>query len=305
MKIRKHGIALAAILIAALAAPASADQTDIEAQIQDVVDQLTASGETYFTVATTDGESIVVTLTSQSAEAQSLTKATRKAHALRVRASVPVKVKTSRAQFKPLFGNAIGGGEYANGSGNLVCTGGFTVVKNGVRGILTAGHCINNISLYIHPTTNEAFDATHKAAHLGQWGDLGWFTTSGSELDNFYGGPVNGTYDVASVKTSFAVGDTLDWYGQTTGFHNDQDVKYTSATAVTGGGFQISRLVCFSTTQGGAVGDHGDSGGPVYKGSIAAGVITGFYPVGGQGRMCFSRAMYIDDAIPGLSIATS
>ena len=155
-----------AALIAAGSVSAAAEPIDIEAQIQSVVSQLEAAGETYFTVATSDGESLVVTLTSQSAQAQTLNRTTRKAHVRRVRAAVPVKVRVSNARFEPLA-NTIGGGAFVNSNGNLKCTGAFTVIKGGVRGILTAGHCLNGMPYYAHPTTGLAEDATYKLAHMG------------------------------------------------------------------------------------------------------------------------------------------
>lgn len=311
MKIRKYGIALAAIMFAAIAAPAAANQPLTESQaddqVQSVAEQLAASGETNFTVAT-DGESIVVTLTSQSVQAQTLARVTRKAHVGRIRAAVPVKVRMAKSVGSTLA-NLVGGGTFLSDTGQVVCTGAFTVVKNGVRGMLTAGHCPSSpasaMDVYVTPQTVTAVYTTgFKNAHFGAWGDFAWWTLDGTELDNVYTGP-GGVYDVTSVKQTFDVGDRADWYGSITDFHDSQRINYTSVTIWFDYPIHIDAMACFETPNLADRGKKGDSGAPVFNGSIAVGVISGIYTVGGQLRMCFSKAKNVDNAIPGLSIATS
>ena len=113
-----------------------------------------------------------------------------------------------------------------------------------------------------------------------------------TEIDDFYHSPGGAHSDVSGVKNTFAVGNTLTMFGRGT---NVQDSGTVGWTNVTNSGF--GHLVCLNQDIMG----YGDSGGPVYVRSTAAGFISGSFPVGGGWRLCLSQARYIDDAL-GVSI---
>lgn len=101
------------------------------------------------------------------------------------------------------------------------CTSGWTVTQTNtsIRGVATAGHCeesdaINHPGHGLHP-------ATWKAAHLGQWGDVGWFTTGQAEADDFYADAAT-IRDVSAVESAagIAVNESICGYGRAT---NDRD----------------------------------------------------------------------------------
>lgn len=184
------------------------------------------------------------------------------------------------------------GGAEVGQNGAFACTSGFTVVTGSTDGVATAGHCGTSLNQYFDPFTGALHGMTYKNGLVGTWGDFEWFTTTGTEVDDFYHTPGGARRDVSGVKNSFAVGDTLFWFGWGTATEFNSTVRYTR---VAYGG--RDHLVCMNGGQGGP----GDSGGPVYTGNSAAGYIMGGLIIDGAQRMCFSQARYIDDAM-GVSI---
>jgi len=192
--------------------------------------------------------------------------------------------------------NTYGGGAVGTATGS-VCTAGFTVISGGTNGVATAGHCGSGLSLYLDPFPNPdvSHGMTYQNGVVGFWGDFEWFTTTGTEVDDFYL-PNGALRDVSGVKNTFAVGDSLYWWGWAS-FPTlwNGTVGFTNVSAE-----GVSHLACM-TGIGGAI---GDSGGPFFTGSTAAGFVWGAALINGSWRTCFSQARYIDDAI-GVSIKTS
>ena len=189
---------------------------------------------------------------------------------------------------------AYGGGELWRDFMNRPCTTGFGVITaGGVTGVATAAHCRLGLpepsSFYDDPWLTGNHDITLQLWHDGPWGDVAYYTTSSSEGGLFYYGNTSTKRDVVSVKSTFTVGDPLSWYGRKTGTTKTGSVWVTNYTDVNGRG----HLTCVvqKTAQ------VGDSGGPVFNGSAAAGFISELAPIDGDLRMCFSRAMYIDEAL--------
>ena len=193
----------------------------------------------------------------------------------------------------PIFTEWTGYGGGAVGTASaLSCTVGFTVISGSTNGVATAGHCGSGLNLYKDLFTGASHSMTYKNGVVGFWGDFEWFTTSGTELDDYYR-PTGALYDVSGVKNSFSNGETLFWWGW--GTYPTQWTSTVGWTNVSAGG--IGHLVCM-VGHGGA---GGDSGGPVYVGNTSAGFIMGAAIIGGAPRSCFSQSRYIDDAI-GVSI---
>jgi streptogrisin C len=133
---------------------------------------------------------------------------------------------------------------------------------------------------------------TYQTGHVGTWGDFEWFTTSGTEVDDFYRNEAGSRQDVTSVRTPVSQGDELLWFGRAS--KNDW-LGWVEFAVVNTSGPQ--KLACNHGYQ--VVG--GDSGGPVYLYGQAIGFVWGWVLIDGARRDCFSRAHYIDDAI-GVSI---
>jgi hypothetical protein len=181
------------------------------------------------------------------------------------------------------------------------CTTGFTVFTGlGTTGLAAADHCADQLpatgSYYQNSNTspNTYHDIVFKAGSFGAWGDVAWWTTDGIEYDDFYHGP-GGVFlrDVSGMKTSFAVSDPVTSYGHTT---NGDTAATLGWLSVSSGG--LSRLTCTTS----ALYQPGDSGGPVFSGSVAVGFITGNVLINGTKRPCFTRAMYMDDALGSVYI---
>ena len=176
------------------------------------------------------------------------------------------------------------------------CTIGFTVFVGTTRGLITAGHCENAaMNTYTDVINGGSATLTYQVEHQGGFGDMQWHTSNTNEVDDFYSSPSGGNRDVTGIA-SIAQGDGfLYWglgsqtqYGSTVGWVNVDPPG------------NVANLTCFVGGQGGP----GDSGGPVFIGNLAAGIIFGSVTVNGSARACFSKASRFDDGI-GVFLATS
>jgi V8-like Glu-specific endopeptidase len=161
-----------------------------------------------------------------------------------------------------------------------------------VRGIATAGHCSNSQS-------DDGASLTYQAGYEGTHGDFQWHTGPQAETDDFYSGNATtlevNRRDVSAVGAP-VVGGSLCKNGKTT-------FKYCE---------QVRRLnICFDvlcnliemetrSVQG------GDSGGSVFYGNTAYGLVYGYHyaPFPPFDRDLYSRADRIDNAL-NIFIATS
>lgn len=192
--------------------------------------------------------------------------------------------------------NALGGAELWKDFQTFLCTTGFTVTSGSNTGIATAGHCGHPSGMfYWDPFANVDHAVTYQGGFVGNWGDFEWFTSTGSEVDDFYHSSAGAARDVTGVKNAFSVGDPLNWYGRKSNTEYSGTVRYTNIWAGSTG-----NLVCMNQGSGAP----GDSGGPVYTGGTAAGYVTALVWIDNAYRLCFSQTRYIDDAI-GVSIKTS
>lgn len=183
------------------------------------------------------------------------------------------------------------GGTEARVGTTFICTNGFTV-SNGVSdGVATAAHCGDGLNSYRDWVTGITHSMTYKTGHLGQWGDFEWFTTTGTEVDDFYTEGGN-RRDVTGVKITMDKGAELLWYGRST--KNDWLSWVEYPRVDTSGPDRLSCLYHYHVVDG-------DSGGPVYINNTAAGFVWGWVLIDGARRDCFSQARYIDDAL-GLGI---
>jgi hypothetical protein len=169
----------------------------------------------------------------------------------------------------------------------LQCTNGFTVVSNTITGVATDSHCGTSLS-YRDWVTGITHTMSYVNGHIGTWGDMAWFTTSGNEVDDFYADEVGNRRDVTATETTIVYGSDFVWFGRATNNNYSSWVRYPSVD--TSG---PKKLACLD----GGPPIPGDSGGPVYITTKAGGFIWGWIDIDGAHRLCFSQARYIDDAL--------
>lgn len=168
------------------------------------------------------------------------------------------------------------------------CTLGFTVIgASGTSGVATDQHCGTTMS-YRDWVTGINHSMTYVVGHLGTWGDMSWYYTSGTEVDDFYSDELGNRRDVTATETTIAYGSEFIWFGRATNNNLLSWVRYPNVD--TSG---PKKLACLDG--GPPIG--GDSGGPVYITSRAGGFIWGWVTIDGRQRTCFSQARYIDNAL--------
>ena len=172
---------------------------------------------------------------------------------------------------------AFGGMKLQDG-GVFECTSGWTVRKiaNGVRGVTGAGHC-SGIDQINHPG-HGVHAAFFQAEHIGQWGDVEWYTTNELEADDFYADEFNNIRDVAAVepRANIAIGEAICVYGRAS---NHRDCSLVVENPDVFCGFPQQKLVQMN----GAVTIGGDSGG---------GWSFNFTAYGGHFGLCFNKSSF-------------
>ncbi|KPH98907.1 Streptogrisin B [Actinobacteria bacterium OK074] len=167
-------------------------------------------------------------------------------------------IKHTSGQFKPLItgGDAIYGGGYR-------CSLGFNVHSGSTYYFLTAGHCGEVASTWY--------------SNSGQTTTLGTnvsysFPTNDYALVKYTGSAAHpstvGTQTISSAATP-AVGTTVYRRGSTTGTHSGK-VTALNATVNYGSGDVVYGMIQTSVCAEG-----GDSGGPLYSGTVAYGLTSG------------------------------
>ncbi|MBA3688515.1 MAG: hypothetical protein H0W81_06780 [Chloroflexi bacterium] len=179
------------------------------------------------------------------------------------------------------------GGAWMRYNGSRTCTSGFTAVRQGVTGVTTAGHCTDN--QYEQPSDGLVYSAPFVIQHQGSWGDVEFHTSTHSEYARFYAN-VN---DFRSVHLMFlaegiSAGDSMCGFGRKT---LGERCGTVWATYVTCGslGHMVLMVTSFMAS--------GDSGGPFFLGTTAAGDFQGWCTIGGTSHTEFSVADYFDEAI--------
>jgi hypothetical protein len=169
---------------------------------------------------------------------------------------------------------------------SFICTNGFTVIGP-ATGVAADGHC-HSLNSYYDWVTGIFHTMVLADSHEGAWGDFAWYTTNGTEVDDFYADELGNRRDVTGTRATVSMGDEYIWFGRRT---NNNWLSWVEFPLQNTSGPQ--RLACLH--------DHsamtGDSGGPVYLGQVAAGFVYGYIWLDGAYRDCFSRAAYIDNAM--------
>lgn len=197
----------------------------------------------------------------------------------------------------PVPSATILGGLRASGS-TLNCTTGFNVRNSaGTRGVMTAGHCNDTITVVGISLTRQA------ERYTGSY-DLQWNTRSGHSYPNRaqIGEPY--LYDILRTNTP-AVGMYLCKYGITTG-QTCGEVMTTYAYTTEHDGTTGVYVRMRDTLGGAKMNDFGDSGGPVFG---EAGTAYGIVHAKGQAGSAYEKDMYFmpvsRTSVLGITVLTS
>lgn len=177
-----------------------------------------------------------------------------------------------------------------SGSSSLSCSTAFNVKKDGVSGILTAGHCDSTPYTVENTSGGTEWAATNKGSHQGWWGDFRWLTTTQTETTSFY----TAWSTRATLKSVANPVDNqrLCRFGHKTGRSCSAYVADTYLCRT----IDLNYL-CHLVRMDRDTADKGDSGGPWFSGSTAYGVHTGQVGTIFGSRDVFSRMTYVDEAL--------
>ncbi|GGZ21612.1 serine protease [Streptomyces inusitatus] len=189
------------------------------------------------------------------------------------------------------FNRLIAGGEAIYGAGAR-CSLGFNVVGGGVYYALTAGHCTNG-----RPSWTFGGGTLGNVA-AGQFPTYDYGVIRHANNANADGRVYlhNGTYrDIVNANTP-SVGQRVERSGSTTGWRTG-NVTALNATVNYGGG-----QVVYGTIQTNVCGQPGDSGGPLFSGNTAHGLLSGGSGNCTSGGITFYEPVTRPLGIHGLSV---
>lgn len=164
--------------------------------------------------------------------------------------------------------------EYTN-SGSLECTSAFTIIKNGVTGMLTAQHCT---SAFTHENFNgdTEYGTSTVASTLGSNGDLRWYNTTTNEVPQF-----RADYsDLRNLYTApgFSEGEWMCHFG----YGNGKSCDTVYRVGVSSNGVSGLTAMTHHYTTG------GNSGGPWFWGTGGYGVHRGWTSIWFSERAVFT-----------------
>ncbi|MFE5854626.1 S1 family peptidase [Streptomyces sp. NPDC056500] len=165
------------------------------------------------------------------------------------------------------FNRLIAGGEAIYSTGAR-CSLGFNAVRAGIYYALTAGHCTNGRSTWYTNQASTVLLGTTVASSfpVDDYGIIRHANRAAADGRVYL---YNGTYrDIVNAGTP-AVGQFVERTGSTTGYHNGR-VTGLNATVNYGGGQLVYGLI-----QTNVCAQPGDSGGPLFSGSTAHGLLSG------------------------------
>lgn len=162
-----------------------------------------------------------------------------------------------------------------SGTGNLHCTSAFTIIKNGVTGMLTAQHCT---SAFTHENFNgdTEYSAWTVSSTIGANGDLRWYNTTTNEVPQF-----RADYsDLRNLYTApgFSEGEWMCHFG----YGNGKSCDTVYRIGVSSGGVSGLTAMTHHYTTG------GNSGGPWFWGTGGYGVHRGWTSIWFAERAVFT-----------------
>ena len=180
------------------------------------------------------------------------------------------------------------GGAEMRKSGRLRCTSGFSVEGNDADGVLTAGHCTNNLT-YRNPNGTE-YTTTFEDDYDGSYGDFQWHTTSSIEDNRIYTSNT-GLRNITAYEDDYGdlyAGKQVCMYGRSSNDHFCAEIEFLYVN----GPVQLGRVAMDSNSA-----EPGDSGAPWYAGGTAYGVHRSECHIGLGSYDCWSSVAYLEDAL--------
>lgn len=220
-------------------------------------------------------------------------------------AGVPVRIATLDAadvDLADLQGGARLVGIDPGDGKRYACTSGFVVRRGSESAVVTAAHCPDDLSW------TDAGGGVHRLKFLGQWG---WgyqdvqIAASPAPLSPLFWSDTAKTVTrrVVGVRTRSATraGDIVCHRGERTGYSCAEVwiPDFAPAGDLCGGGCTPTWVAVRGPTCRG-----GDSGGPVFLGGMAYGIVKGGSYRGGDGSCAFYYYMSVDFLPDGWTLAT-
>ena len=168
------------------------------------------------------------------------------------------------------------------------CTSGFSATRSGVKGVITADHCVN--TLYYEGAKNVISYVTGSPAFgvdaSGKWYyDMQFHKTlSGHSTSPSFRAWSGGTRTVTGISDPVK-GESVCHYGMASGIRCD--VVYSTNSCLYFGGDTMKTYCKLAYTLNN-VSAGGDSGGPWFSGSVAKGTHTGAGRIDGAVRSIFT-----------------
>lgn len=203
------------------------------------------------------------------------------------------------------------GGRRLTVTGNDECTTGFGVrhIPSGDKGVLTAGHCLDNQVVY-HQNANISYPLTWKGQFNDARHDAQWMRENNHGVfDDFWDG--DSFQDVAAqVSKADSLGDFVCHWGIGSNLTVNPvglscgtvtSINYDPGNSCGDSGFgncdpvwirvQGANLACF----------FGDSGGPLFSGANAYGTFRGGSFTGTERGQCSSASFMSRDSLPEMN----
>lgn len=183
------------------------------------------------------------------------------------------------------------------------CTTGFTVrnVVTGTTGVVTAGHCTNTLHYWHNGTIHYDIDFAGVRHDADQ--DWQWHFTPVTDSPLFWDGSAYRTVTGTEPRSTM-VGDWVCHYGWVTGYSCGTLTSITFQPGYAGACNGVTCHPVWATLEGSGVrGAEGDSGGPVFSGGRAYGLLK-CTAASGSGFICFNTINYISGINNNLAVLT-
>lgn len=184
---------------------------------------------------------------------------------------VPVEVEYDPdAEAETLANEVFGGGILRLASNHAAhCTAGFTGVRNGLRGVMTARHCDDLLRFGANPGWIR-FIGVGSQTPAGNWIDLQFHRTlPGTQATNKFRATAQNGFRYATGASDPVLGQSVCKWGMTSG--------YTCSTVYSTNVCYkpIGLMYCGLFATAGNIASPGDSGGPFFQGTTARGLTSG------------------------------
>lgn len=251
---------------------ASASLSELEELVATTSDALTASGVQEASVSF-DPRTGAITARYVATPTVEVSTMRNEVAVLRQSSPVPVVLEPTRAGGET--DNAVIGGLRISTYFTPICTVGFTVTKSSTNGVVTAGHCANDV-LAIAGSPKAV---NYKAEHRGSEGDFQWMSTADTIQNKTQYHSAGYTKSITSLASASVGTAVCVWGGESQS--TTCGLTTNTSTCSTASGVTVCKLV----VSDGKFTVDGDSGGPWSFNAAAYGIHKGTC----GGKSCYSK----------------